>query len=60
MSEGYKVVDRKDGTIMGTYSTLKGAHKKKDKLDNEYGGYRYGVDKASNRGIIKAPKKRHG
>lgn len=47
----YKVIDRKDGTVMGTYSTLKRALNKKDKLDNEYGGYRYGVDKA------KAPKK---
>tara|TARA_R100000781_G_scaffold52932_1_gene34637 strand:+ start:324 stop:500 length:177 start_codon:yes stop_codon:yes gene_type:complete len=42
----YKVIDRKNGTIMGTYGTLKGAHNKKDKLDNEYGGYRYGVEKA--------------
>jgi hypothetical protein len=42
----YKVIDRKDGTVMGTYSTLIRAHNKKDKLDNEYGGYRYGVEKA--------------
>ena len=59
MSDKYKVIDRKDGTVMGTYSTLKGAYKKKDKLDNEYGGYRYGVDKAD-RGITKAPKKHYG
>ncbi len=59
MSDKYKVVDRKDGTVMGTYKTLKRAHTKKDQLDNEYGGYRYGVDKAD-RGITNASKKRHG
>ena len=41
----YKVLDR-DGTIMGTYGTKKGAERKKDALDNEYGGYRYRVEKA--------------
>ena len=29
---------------MGTYGTSKRAGNKKDKLDNEYGGYRYGVE----------------
>ena len=37
---------------LGTYGTLKGATRKQTSLDNEYGGYRYGVDK------IKASKKK--
>ena len=45
----YQVLDR-DGTIMGTYGTKRGAERKKDALDNEYGGYRYKVR-------IKAKKK---
>ena len=28
---------------MGTYGTKSGAERKKDALDNEYGGYRYRV-----------------
>jgi len=39
----YQVIDKKDGTIMGTYGTRKGADRKADQLDNEYGGYRYKV-----------------
>lgn len=39
----YQVVDKKDGTVMGTYGTRKGADRKADQLDNEYGGYRYKV-----------------
>jgi len=38
----YQVLDR-DGTLMGTYGTKSGAERKKDSLDNEYGGYRYKV-----------------
>ena len=38
----YQVLDR-DGTLMGTYGTKAGAERKKDALDNEYGGYRYRV-----------------
>ena len=38
----YQVLDR-DGTLMGTYGTKAGAERKKDSLDNEYGGYRYKV-----------------
>lgn len=38
----YQVLDR-DGKLMGTYGTKKGAERKKDALDNEYGGYRYRV-----------------
>tara|TARA_R100000234_G_scaffold48436_1_gene28970 strand:- start:4572 stop:4751 length:180 start_codon:yes stop_codon:yes gene_type:complete len=41
----YDVIDRKTGVVMGTYSTLKGATRKSNSLDNEYGGYRYGVEK---------------
>ena len=41
----YKVLDR-DGTIMGTYGTKKGAERKKDELDNDYGGYKFRVEKA--------------
>ena len=40
----YRVYDRKTGATMGTYGTSKRAGNKKDKLDNEYGGYRYGVE----------------
>jgi len=46
----YQVLDR-DGKLMGTYGTKKGAERKKDILDNEYGGYRYRVQ-------IKASKKK--
>ena len=46
----YQVLDR-DGTLMGTYGTKAGAERKKDTLDNEYGGYRYRVQ-------IKASKKK--
>jgi len=45
----YQVIDR-DGKLMGTYGTKRGAERKKDVLDNEYGGYRYKVR-------IKAKKK---
>ena len=38
----YQVLDR-DGKLMGTYGTKAGAERKKDALDNEYGGYRYKV-----------------
>ena len=40
----YKVIDR-NGVVFGSYKTLKGAENKKDKLDNEYGGYKYSVKK---------------
>ena len=38
----YQVLDR-DGKLLGTYGTKTGAERKKDALDNEYGGYRYRV-----------------
>ena len=46
----YQVLYR-DGKLMCTYVTKAGAEKKKDTLDNEYGGYRYRVQ-------IKASKKK--
>ena len=41
----YQVIDRKTGMVMGTYGTSKGAHRKADSLDNDYGAHRYGVDR---------------
>jgi len=58
MSKKWNVIDRKDGTNMGTYGTKSGAEKRRETLDSEYGGYRYGVDRAD-RGITKAPKKNY-
>ena len=55
----YNVIDRKTGVIMGTFKTLKGATRKSDALDNEYGGYRYGVEKIqakNNRSQLKMKK----
>ena len=55
----YNVIDRKTGVIMGTYGTLKGATRKQDSLDNEYGGYRFGVEKIqakNNRSKLKMKK----
>ena len=40
----YKVIDRKTGTLMGTYGTSKGAHRKAESLNQDYGAHRYGVD----------------
>lgn len=37
----YLVIDRHNQEVIGTYQTLKRASNKVDKLDNEYGGYRY-------------------
>lgn len=39
----YVVVDRKTNEIVGTYKCVKKARRKRDKLDNEYGSYRYTV-----------------
>ena len=55
----YNVIDRRTGVIMGTFKTLKGATRKSNALDNEYGGYRYGVDKVKandNRSKLKMNK----
>ena len=48
----YQVIDRKTGMVMGTYGTSKGAHRKADSLDNDYGAHRYGVER------IQASKKK--
>jgi len=39
----YKVIDRKTNRTVGTYKDYKRAKNKADKLDNQYGGYRYYV-----------------
>jgi hypothetical protein len=39
----YVVIDRKTGDKIGSYQSVKRARNKRDKLDNEYGGYRYFV-----------------
>jgi hypothetical protein len=41
----YMVIDRKTGDKIGkgSYQSIKRARNKRDKLDNEYGGYRYFV-----------------
>jgi hypothetical protein len=37
----YQVVDRKTNKVVGTYSSKVRARSKADKLDLEYGAYRY-------------------
>jgi len=37
----YQVIDRQTGEVMGTYQTRSRADRRADKLDNEYGAYRY-------------------
>jgi hypothetical protein len=37
----FQVIDRQTGKIMGTYKTSRAASRAVDRLDNEYGGYRY-------------------
>lgn len=39
----YQVIETRTGYVKGTYSTLKRANNKADKLDLEIGGYRYSV-----------------
>ena len=39
----YKVVDRQTGAVVATRKTRQAANTKRDKLDNEYGSYRYYV-----------------
>lgn len=39
----YQVIDSRTQYIMGTYSTMRRALNKADKLDNIFGGYRYQV-----------------
>lgn len=39
----YMIIDGKTGDKVGTYSSVKRARNKRDKLDNKYGGYRYHI-----------------
>jgi hypothetical protein len=39
----WEVFDTRTGKVMGSYESAKRAWRKVDKLDNEYGGYRYRV-----------------
>lgn len=39
----YQVIDKQTGKIMGEYKTAVSARRRADKLDNQYGGYRYFV-----------------
>ncbi len=40
----FLVRDRKTNQLMGTYKRKSTARNKVDKLDNQYGAYRYGID----------------
>jgi len=37
----YVIIDRQTGKIVGEYTNRKIARNRADKLDNQYGGYRY-------------------
>jgi hypothetical protein len=39
----YQVIDRMTGEVMGTYSTRSRARARRERLDLEYGAYRYFV-----------------
>lgn len=39
----FKVIDKQTQQVMGTYATRNRARNKADKLDMEYGAYRYYV-----------------
>jgi hypothetical protein len=41
----YEVIDFQTKKRMGVYKTLKAARRAVDRLDNEYGGYRYQANK---------------
>lgn len=43
MATKYQVIDLSTKEIMGTRATRKSARNRADKLDMEYGSYRYGV-----------------
>jgi hypothetical protein len=42
-TQRWEVFDPRTGKVMGSYESAKRARRKVDKLDNEYGGYRYAV-----------------
>lgn len=39
----HEIYDRQTNGVISTHASLPRARNKVDKLDNEYGGYRYGV-----------------
>jgi hypothetical protein len=42
----YRIVDRQTKQQVGRlYATLRVAHRRADQLDNQYGAYRYGVER---------------
>lgn len=43
MAGGWWVIDRHTRCVVGTYRSLKAARRRVDRLDNAYGGYRYGM-----------------
>jgi hypothetical protein len=51
----YEVREHGTNKLMGTYSTKSRAVNKKNKLDNEYGGYHYSV---INLDLVKAKDKK--
>ncbi len=46
----YQVIESKTGYLIGTYSTLRRAMNKADKLDLAIGGYRYSVKRIEKKG----------
>ena len=47
----YQVTDNHTGQVVGLYETLKRASHKADKLDNEYGAYRYSTKRVEDKDI---------
>ena len=45
----YSVVDKQTGLVVRKYKTRQGARRAADRLDNEYGAYRYVVREDSNK-----------
>ena len=43
----FKLIDKHTGETVGTYKLRSTAEKKKNAKDNEYGGYKFSVRKAS-------------
>jgi len=43
----YQIIDSRTQQIVGTFQSYIRASRKRDKLDNEYGGYRYQVRKVA-------------
>ena len=43
----YKIIDKQTKKVMGTYKDVKRARRRAEKLDIEYGAYRYMVEKVA-------------